>query len=325
MQAGTFDPRTRTMAGASESVLALAGAAKPVAQFAFGGGTLVAITAEDTGEGRWSDGAVAPWASRVSSIVVSPDSRRAAGVIADAGASDVWVADLATNTLTRMTYGGGNVSPAWSPDGTRVYYATRKSGGFRVVSRTIDDRVTMSIDTADAAHAFPSSVAADGRIACTLVIAGGHTVAAIVRAGAVPQILTTGPFDEGSPVFAPDGRWLAMESNESGRAEIVLRDLRDGRRVAVSADGGTEPRWSADGRTLYFRAGRRLLRAAFDPAAGTAGTPERVQDAAAGRVLAVAPSGRVLLSPQNAVRALVTLQWLRELRDRLPQPVVSPR
>jgi DNA-binding winged helix-turn-helix (wHTH) protein/Tol biopolymer transport system component len=325
LQAGTFDPRTRTIAGTSESVLASAASARSVAQFAFGGGTLVAITGGDAGEARWSDGVAAPGAGRLSSIVVSPDARRAAGIIADAGASDVWVVDLAGNTLTRMTYGGVNVSPAWSADGTRLYFATRTPAGFRVASRAIDDRVVTTIGTGDAAHAFPSSISADGRIACTLVIAGGHTVAAIVKSGAAPQMLTAGPFDEGSPMFAPDARWVAMESTESGRTEIVVRDLREGRRVAVSADGGTQPRWSADGRALYFVEGRRLLRASFDPAGGVAGAPELVQSAATGRVLAVAASGRLLLRPQNAVRAFVTLQWLRELRDRLPQPVVAPR
>ena len=114
-------------------------------------------------------------------------------------------------------------------------------------------------------------------------------------------------------------------NSESGRTEIVVRDLRDKRRVAVSVDGGTKPRWSTDGRALYFLAGRRALRAAFDPSTGTVGTPEIVQDGAAGTVLAIAPSGRALLSPPHAVRAFVTLQWLRELRDRLPQPVVAPR
>ena len=68
-----------------------------------------------------------------------------------------------------------------------------------------------------------------------------------------------------------------------------------------------------------------LPSASFDPVGGVAGAPELVQSAATGRVLAVAPSGRLLLRPQNAVRAFVTLQWLRELRDRLPQPVLAPR
>jgi hypothetical protein len=72
-------------------------------------------------------------------------------------------------------------------------------------------------------------------------------------------------------------------------------------------------------------AGRRLMRASFDPATGAVGAPGIVQNGAAERVLAVTPAGRVLLSPLKTVRGFVTLQWLRELRDRLPQPVVAPR
>ena len=68
-------------------------------------------------------------------------------------------------------------------------------------------------------------------------------------------MLTDGPFDEAAAAFSPDGRWLALESDESGRTEIVVRDLADGRRVAVSTDGGTHPRWSADGRVVILRRG----------------------------------------------------------------------
>ena len=86
----------------------------------------------------------------------------------------------------------------------------------------------------------------------TTVGRDGHTVAAIVPAGGgVPQILEAGPFDDGSPVFSPDGKWLALESDESGRTEIVARALPDGRRTAISADGGSRPRWSTDGRFVY--------------------------------------------------------------------------
>ena len=55
------------------------------------------------------------------------------------------------------------------------------------------------------------------------------------------------------PSVSPDGRWLAYESTESGRGEVVVQGLvdRSVRRV-VSSDGGTWPRWSADGRELCF-------------------------------------------------------------------------
>ena len=179
-------------------------------------------------------------------------------------------------------------------------------------------------------HLFPSSAAADGRVAATTTLAGGRTAVAIVPAGGgAPQVLNDGPFDEAAPAFSPDGRWLALESDESGRPEIVVRSLEDGRRVAVSADGGSRPRWSADGRAVYFDAGDRLMRAAFDPTpAPHADKPTVVFDRRGARVLAVTPSGRMLIEaerPAAADTALVILQWLRELRQRLSLPVTAPR
>ena len=130
-------------------------------------------------------------------------------------------------------------------------------------------------------------------------------------------------------MFSPDGQWLALESSESGRTEVVLRAVADGRRAAVSADGGSHPRWSADGRAVYFDAGRRLMRAAIDPARGVEGVgrPVPVFDRDGARVLAVTPSGRLLVhdqAPGNDT-ALVILQWLRELRERIPHPTAVPR
>jgi Tol biopolymer transport system component len=253
---------------------------------------------------------------------VSPDARRAAGVVADTNGADIWMADLTTGGLTRVTYGGINVSPAWSADGRRILFATRTSGAFGIASRGVTDRgPAQSIARADA-HLFPSSMTADGRLAVTSTLRDGRTAAGIIPAdGGAAQLFGDGPFDEAAPAFSPDGRWLALESDESGRTEIVLRELAEGRRFAVSTDGGTHPRWSADGHAVYFDAGRRLMRAAVDTR-----KPEVVFDRPGARVLAVTPSGRILIDEEpSGGAALVVLQWLREVRQRLPIPVTAPR
>ena len=330
LQAATFDERTLTLTGGGDSVLSSVTSRDGggITQFAVSaGGTLAAIRAAPPGRAAWTDrgDADAGPIGRLTSIAVSPDSRRAAGVIADSNSSDIWIADLATGALTRVTYGGINASPAWSADGQRVFFATRAAGVFGIASRGIADRgVVQPIARADA-HLFPSSVAADGRLAVTTTLPGGRTAVGIIPAGggATELVLVNdGPFDQAAPAFSPDGRWLALESDESGRTEIVLRNLADGRRVAVSTDGGARPRWSADGHAVYFDGGRRLMRSV------DAQTPDVVFDAARARVLAVTPSGRVLIEddpPSTGETALVVLQWLRELRQRLPLPVTAPR
>jgi serine/threonine-protein kinase len=331
LQAVTIDEQGTTLTGGVDSVLASVGGGDGVAHFAIsGGGTLAAVAMGPAARG-WDDDAAGD-AAGLSALAVSPDSRRIAGVIADANGSDIWIADRASGALTRITYGGTNVSPAWSADATRIFFATRTGGAFGVAFRRVDDRSPDAQPVAIAGpspiHLFPSSVAADGRIAVTAYLPSGRTSVAVVPAGGGPLELTAAtPFDDAAPAFSPDGRWLALESDESGRTEIVVRAAKDGRRIAVSSGGGSNPRWSADGRSILYDANRRLMRAGFDASGPRVQTPETVFDRPNARVLAVTPSGRLLIEerPVPTDRAVVVLQWLRELRQRLPLPVTAPR
>jgi serine/threonine-protein kinase len=328
LQAATFDDRRLALTGGADSVLTSITGGEGLAQFAISpAGTLAAIPIARQGRVGWTDRADADAGqlARLTSIVVSPDSRRAAGVIPDSNGSDIWMADLASGGLTRVTFGGIQASPAWSADGQRIFFATRTSGTLGIASRGIADRsATPAIFRPDA-HLFPSSAASDGRLAVTTTLPDGRTAIGIIPAsGGAVQLVNDGPFDEAAPAFSPDGRWLALESDESGRSEIVLRHLADGRRFAVSSNGGTRPRWSADGRAVYFDEGRRLMRVEIGEPPQK---PVPVFDRAGARVLAVTPSGRILIeeSPTGRDSAILVLQWLRELRQRLPLPVTAPR
>ena len=73
-------------------------------------------------------------------------------------------------------------------------------------------------------------------------------------------------FAESFPRFSPDGRWIAYESNETGRREIYLRTFPDaGRKWPVSTDGGTLPRWSRDGKEIFYRNGEKMLAVDIEP------------------------------------------------------------
>ena len=68
-----------------------------------------------------------------------------------------------------------------------------------------------------------------------------------------PQNYLATPFDEYWSKISPDGRWLAYQSNESGRYEIYVQSFPEpGRRATVSQGGGTLPRWRSDGKELYY-------------------------------------------------------------------------
>ena len=119
--------------------------------------------------------------------------------------------------------------------------------------------------------------------------------------------------------FSPDGRWVAFQTNESGRFEVVVQPFPDaGGKWQVSTTGGAAPRWRADGKELYFLAPDATLMAVPVTAAGTsfaAGTPvalfpARIEGGATNRPqYAVARDGRFLITQPvgDATAAPITL------------------
>ena len=143
-----------------------------------------------------------------------------------------------------------------------------------------------------------------------------------------PRLLLSGAARYSSPAISRDGNWLAYTSTESGRAEVYVRPVEDGGRHQISLDGGGSPRWSFDGRTLYYRADRTVF------AARLVFAPEFVvsrRDSLCGDAFGVRralPFSDYDVSPSSTtqflmigharqpVRAVAVLNWLDELRER---------
>jgi serine/threonine-protein kinase len=74
-----------------------------------------------------------------------------------------------------------------------------------------------------------------------------------------PSPFVRTPFNERGARFSPDGRSIAYQSNDTGQAEIYVKPFPGpGQARPLSTKGGTAPRWSRDGRQLYFRNARRV-------------------------------------------------------------------
>ena len=68
-----------------------------------------------------------------------------------------------------------------------------------------------------------------------------------------PVVFLKTAFDERSPQFSPDGRWVAYQSNESGMNQIYVRPFPGaGGQWQVSTAGGIQVRWRHDGKELYY-------------------------------------------------------------------------
>jgi serine/threonine-protein kinase len=203
----------------------------------------------------------------------SPDGRRLAVEIQEGRKSDLWVYDLGRDTFTRLVADAG--SPAWTPDGQRIAYQSvaEKNGEPNLYWKRADgtgdaQRLTNSKD-----YQFPFSWRPDGRtLAFTEFSSSGGTnwdVMTLSLEGDEktgwkpnePKPFANTPFNEAYPDFSPDGRWLAYGSSESGIYEVYVRPFPGpGGRWQISSGGGWFPKWSKNGKELFYRTTFNLTR-----------------------------------------------------------------
>ncbi|HTA48292.1 MAG TPA: protein kinase [Verrucomicrobiae bacterium] len=183
--------------------------------------------------------------------VVSPQGDRIALQI-DAGENDIWVLDLSRGVRTRLTFGPvANTSPVWSPDGKWIAYASPRTGRFNLYRKPSDGSGAEELLLTDDQGIDPSDWSHDGKyLIYTRGGPTGQTWALPLQGERKPSmVLSRGAFAK----FSPDGRWLAYTSDESGAFEVYVVAFGGGQaKYQVSANAGQLPRWSRDGKELYF-------------------------------------------------------------------------
>jgi serine/threonine-protein kinase len=190
---------------------------------------------------------------------LSPDGTRVALQIFDAS-HEIWTWDFVRAKLTRLTFSPhGDYGPLWTKDGRHIIFgsprdAPNRSNLFWQASDGTgnDERLTTSVN-----GQRTNAISPDG----TRVVLeeerppAGYDFMLLSFAGAprVEPLLQT-PFDERNAAISPDGRWMAYESNESGRFQIYTRPFPNvaDARYEISNGGGRTPVWSPTGRELFF-------------------------------------------------------------------------
>jgi Tol biopolymer transport system component/tRNA A-37 threonylcarbamoyl transferase component Bud32 len=286
-------------------------------------------------------GANAGWA-------LSPDGRRLAlGLQTDAG-DDIWVKQLPHGTLSRVSYdSAAEYRPRWMPDGRSLMFASNRlgAGAGGLYLRPADGTGSDSLILRARAGIFEGAWSPDRRwlvfrTGGTVNQTGGRDIVGI-RPGidTVPLPIVATPYDEEAIAISPDGRWLAYESNETGKTEIYLRPFPDTQRAKwqVSNGGAAAPLWARNGRELFFVTRERDLMAVSvtagaEPQLGPARRLFRLDE----KLLMsnqefytpfdVAPDGRFLMArdvtPPHVLetRLVVVENWFTELRARLGKP-----
>ena len=185
-------------------------------------------------------------------VALSPDRERVAvGVLDTGGNEDVWVWDLLRRTFTRLTRDEGSErNPIWTPDGARIVFES-DSGMFWMAADGTGDIEQIP---GSEPGSTPFTWAGDGRLVFDFLRPDGRDIRAMPLDGDAAETLLDGPFGEQRGTIAPDGRWLAYESLESGDYEIYVRPFPDvdAGRWQISTSGGREPTWSTDGSELFY-------------------------------------------------------------------------
>jgi Tol biopolymer transport system component len=218
--------------------------------------------------------------------VLSPDGKQLAVSIDSEAGSDGWIIDLERGTRICFTSGGASAYPVWAPDGSRLAFQSTAPGPWNLFSKPLNvtgDAVALIKADGELGSSWPNAgetllpgtlptLSGAGPQFPTSWAPGGSTVAFHERKpngerdiwavspgdSPVPFLLT--PFDERSPKFSPDGKWLAYVSDESGRSDVYVQPFPGpGQKWLVSIDGGLDPVWSRDGRELFFRRGDEMM------------------------------------------------------------------
>ncbi len=210
-------------------------------------------------------------------LSLSPDGRRAAASIWE---GPLWIYDLEQQTRIQLPDGdiGFRDWPSWSPDGTRVVFAAEdfEHADLNLFWQAADGSndpqrlIVRPLEENDSAWTSAGS---------TIVFTSIEDLANIWQMpfgepDKARRLLSTPPGDAGAPAISPDGRWLAYVSSETGTFEVFAQAFPGlGRKTPISRGPGQYPRWSRDGREIFFRNGSRFMAVRVRPGADLSPAP----------------------------------------------------
>jgi serine/threonine protein kinase len=274
LMAQPFDVQSRELRGApfplvEDVKLATAGATGPTAAFSVSDDGVLAYQAAVSTEsipvvfdrtGRQLVALAAP--ADYSEVALSPDGTRLAVSVTDPARStrDLWLYDVEGGRGQRVTFDPGDeFAPVWSPDGMRLLFSSLSKSLVNLHIKavmTASDPVLLEVDNLGLGR-FAADWSRDGRY--VMYIGGGRAIArsdlwvAPLASPNEARALVDSPFVETHGRFAPDGRWFAYTSNETGQLEIYVDRFPDrGAKRLVSTQGGRWPRWARDGTELFY-------------------------------------------------------------------------
>jgi serine/threonine protein kinase/Tol biopolymer transport system component len=215
---------------------------------------------------------------------LSPDGQRVAVRSNESGNNDIWIHDLIRSTKTRLTFDEvTEAQPAWSPDGREIAYRHADPGpGDTLMRKSADGTGEPTVLVESENDLRWPDWSHDGRY--LVYTENSLETGADIRyvelgsdgAASEPVTFLSTPANEDQPQLSPDGRFLAYQSDESGRPEIYVQPFPNGAgKWQVSGNGGDRVRWSSDGSELFYTEGTTLMAVTVSTEQGfTLGQPQ---------------------------------------------------
>jgi Tol biopolymer transport system component len=243
------------------------------------------------------------------------------------GNFDIWLHDIARGAESRFTFGpASNQFPVWSPDGTRIVFYARLDGIMTLYQKAVGAAAKEEILHKDA-KGRPTDWSRDGRYILEESPNGLQSLNDIwvfpLSGDRKPFPYLQSEFNENVATLSPNGQWIAYQSNESKQVQIYVQTFpTPGGKWQVSTNGGGLPRWSRDGRELFFLSLDGKMMASEIRSSGAkfeAGVPKPLFDVRrAGQWYDVSKDGRFLMATQvdspEAAPLTVVLNWTAGLK-----------
>jgi dipeptidyl aminopeptidase/acylaminoacyl peptidase len=257
---------------------------------------------------------------------VSPDGNRIALTIIGAQ-NDVGVYDVERRRLDRITFSSAEDGfPTWTPDGKRVTYYSTRGGRQNVYWKRVDGTGDEERLVESDQPLAPLCWSPDGRVLLYVEQnpeTGSDLWALDLAHGMKRRPFICTPFNEDAAEFSPDGRWVAYESNETGRTEVYVRSFESPEeRWQVSEAGGINARWAADGSEIFFLDGERNVWSVPVRAGETfvSLSPRRLFQSRNYERFDISPENGAFImrsEPLRPTRLVVSLRWAEEVARRL--------
>ncbi len=192
-------------------------------------------------------------------ISLSPDEKFLAIVRSDPQKDtfDLWLLELSRQIFSRFTLDpADDLDPRWSPDGRHLVFASNRKGKFDLFQKSLSGgEKVLLLESSERKN--PDDYTKDGRYIIYRTRTGGNpSVWALPLVGdrqPIPVMATPFTIDESQ--VSPDGKWIAYNLDETGRAEVYIQPfLASGERIRISKHGGGQPKWRKDGKELFYLA-----------------------------------------------------------------------